>query len=437
MTPDVYTEKIVFNKILKDPGLFSTVDQDFFEIGEVKKIYEISKHFFNKYKESPSREQVKHLIKTNKLEELITLDYIDGLFNINLGDYDDQWLSETVEAWIHWRALNTSLFDAYTYMRSKKVDTENVKDVVDTVVSMIRDGGTIDIGSDKFIDFSDPGCHKSISRESFSTGYSYFDQTLGGGLIPGTLTVFQGAPKSGKSVWLLNIAANAVRMNKNVMIITMELLDYQYLHRLSANLMNVTMKEYENNVEDPVWLKKKIKETIDYGDGFNPFGHLFIKFYPGSTASANDIETFIKKVETTRGIKFDVVVIDYLNIMKNWRNPNSDNTYMKVKQICEDVRAAALRNLWAVVSVTQINRTNIGNSDMFMTDTSESMGLAATVDALYGIIQTELMKAENEYIIKALALRNSEDTNLKKKFSVDYHRMTIKESNEPSYTTNT
>jgi len=433
MTPDVYTEKIVFNKVLSDSKLFDTVETKFFEIGEIQKVYEISRQFFLKYKESPSREQMKHLIKANKLDEAISLEYVDGLFNINLSDYDAEWLNETVEAWIYWRSLNTSLFDAFTFMKTQKVDTENVKDVVDKVVSMIRDGGNIDLGSDSVLDFSDPTCHKSISYESFNTGYSYFDLTMGGGWIPGTLNVLAGGPKSGKSVWLLNMAANAVKSNKNVMIVTLELLDYQYLQRLSANLMGVTTTEYSNNIDDPVWMKKKIQETINYGDGFNPFGHLFIKSYPASTASVNDIETFIRKIETSKGIKFDLIVIDYINIMKNWRNPNTENLYQKIKQIAEDVRAMAMRNRWAILSATQINRTNLGNSDMFMTDISESMGLAATVDTLFGIIQTEIMKAENEYIIKALALRNSEEINLKKKFSVDYKRMTIKENNEPPF----
>jgi len=433
MTADTYTEKIVFNKILADSRLFESVETRFFEIGEIQKVYEISKQFFLKYKESPSKEQMKHLIKANKLDELITFEYIDALFNINLEDYDKEWLSETVEAWIYWRSLNTSLFEAFTFMKTQKVDTENVKDVVDKVVSMIRDGGTLDLGTDNFLDFSDPTHHKSISYESFNTGYSYFDLTMGGGWIPGTLNVLAGGPKSGKSVWLLNMAANAVRSSKNVMIVTLELLDYQYLQRLSANLMGVTTVDYSNNIDDPVWMKKKIQETINYGDGFNPFGHLFIKSYPASTASVNDVETFIKKIETTKGIKFDLVVIDYINIMKNWRNPNTENLYQKIKQIAEDVRAMAMRNKWAILSATQINRTNLGNSDMFMTDISESMGLAATVDTLYGIIQTEIQKAENEYIIKALALRNSEEINLKKKFSVDYKRMTIKETNEPPF----
>lgn len=363
----------------------------------------------------------------------MSVDYIDSLIENNSG-YDEDWLQQTLEGWISWRALNTTLFDAFTFMKGQKVTAQNAKDVADRVVNIIRDGASIDLANDDCLDFSDPENHRSITMKSFSTGYNFIDQTMGGGWIPGTLNVLMGAQKSGKSVWLLNLAANAVRTGKNVMIITLELLDYQYLQRISSNLMGVSTGEYSKKLieKDSLWLKKNIRKVIDYGDGYNPFGALYIKSYPTSTASANDIESFIRKKEETKGIKFDLIVIDYLNIMKNWRNPNTENLYIKVKQISEDVRAMALRNNWAIASATQINRTNVGSTDMSMTDISESMGLASTVDTLYGIIQSDLMKAEGEYVLKSLALRNSEDSGMRKKFLVEYPKMMIRETLEPA-----
>lgn len=433
MNGDVQTEKIILNQILADCKYFDSVKDDFFETPEIRKAYEISRRFYEKYKHSPEKRQLKHLVQVNKLEDALPMDYIEGLIEPNVS-YDEDYLQQTIEAWISWRALNTTLFDAFTFMKSKKVTTDNAKDVVDKVISIIRDGASIDLANDDCLDFSDPDSHKSITMKSFTTGYNFIDQTMGGGWIPGTLNVLMGAQKSGKSVWLLNLAANAVRAGKNVMIITLELLDYQYLQRISSNLMDVSTGEYSKKLidQDSLWLKKNIRRVIDYGDGYNPFGSLFIKSYPTSTASSNDIENFIKKKEESKGIKFDLVVIDYLNIMKNWRNPNTENLYLKVKQISEDVRAMALRNDWAVVSATQISRTNAGSTDMSMTDISESIGLASTVDTLYGIIQTDLMKAESEYILKSLALRNSEDSGLRKKFTIDYSKMTIRETLDPA-----
>lgn len=436
MTSDSQTEKIVFNKILSDTKFFDVVRDDFFETPEIRKAYEISRKFFERYKESPVKKQLKHLVTQNNLEDVLSIEYIEGLFSPN-DEYDESWINETIEGWVSWRALNTTLFKAFSFMKTQRVTNENVKDVVDKVVSIIRDGSSIDLGNDDCLDFSDPSSHRSITMNSFPTGYSFLDSTMGGGWIPGTLNVMMGAQKSGKSVWLLNLAANAVKSGRNVMIITLELLDYQYLQRISANLMGVTTSEYSNklNEGDPVWLKNNIRKVITYGDGYNPFGNIMIKSFPTGTASANDIETFVRKKEESKGIKFDLIIIDYLNIMKNWRNPNTENLYQKVKQISEDVRAMALRNQWAIASATQINRTNIGSTDMSMTDMSESIGLASTLDTLYGIIQTDLMKSEGEYMLKSLALRNSEDSGMRKKYNVNYPTMTITETMEAPITT--
>ena len=41
--------------------------------------------------------------------------------------------------------------------------------------------------------------------------------------------------------------------------------------------------------------------------------------------------------------------------MRDQRGGNGDNSYQRVKNICEDVRAVGQRNQWAICSVTQVN----------------------------------------------------------------------------------
>jgi len=83
---------------------------------------------------------------------------------------------------------------------------------------------------------------------------------------------------------------------------------------------------------------------------------LHIKEFPASTASSNDIGAYLRKAQELLGYKFENIFIDYINIMKNWRNPNTENLYMKIKQITEDVRAMGQENNWAIISPTQTNR---------------------------------------------------------------------------------
>ena len=42
-----------------------------------------------------------------------------------------------------------------------------------------------------------------------------------------------------------------------------------------------------------------------------------------------------------RKIKLGCIVIDYINILSNFRNPNFENTYLKIKQIAEDLKISS------------------------------------------------------------------------------------------------
>jgi len=132
-------------------------------------------------------------------------------------------------------------------------------------------------------------------------------------------------------------------------------------------------------------------------------------------------------MEETKGIKFKVIILDYINILKNWRNPNSENMYMKIKQIAEDLRAMAMRNDWAIVTATQINRSGFGSTDLNATNISESAALGHTVDAMFGIIQDEIMHANREYILKLIANRDDGYKNSRRKFLINYDYMRIME----------
>ena len=113
--------------------------------------------------------------------------------------------------------------------------------------------------------------------------------------------------------------------------------------------------------------------------------------------------------------------------MRDQRGNSGDNTYIKIKNICEDVRAMGQRNEWAVISVTQINGDGYESTNLTMSNVSESKGLIATVDALFGIIQTALMRASNVYYLQAIALRDSPHNGDKKKFTFDPYHLRLTE----------
>ena len=262
---------------------------------------------------------------------------------------------------------------------------------------------------------------------TFSANYQNekLDLVLGGGFYSKALFCLIGEMKIGKSIWLANLAANSVRLGYNTAVISLEMRDRKLVKRLGANLLNISMREYGQAAEDKVMMKKKLA-NMGY-DSLQVPGKLYVKEFPTSSAGVPDIERYLQKMEEMKGIKFKVIILDYINILKNWRNPNSENMYMKIKQIAEDLRAMAMRNDWAIVTATQINRSGFGSTDLNATNISESAALGHTVDAMFGIIQDEIMHANREYILKLIANRDDGYKNSRRKFLINYDYMRIME----------
>ena len=72
-------------------------------------------------------------------------------------------------------------------------------------------------------------------------------------------------------------------------------------------------------------------------------------------------------------------------------------------------------------SATQVTRTGFGNSDVEITDTSESFGLPATADLMIALISTEQLEGMNQIMVKQLKNRYNDPTE-NKRFCVGIDR---------------
>lgn len=424
-----HLEKIIFHTIIDDAAYIESVTPRYFDDPILKKLFPIVKEFNEKYRQVPSVEQLKEIVKLKSLESELTQGQIEAAWDVKLKDYEADWLKETTQTFIEYSRLNLSAQDLVMLIKSTTINSDNIKDIVQKAKNLIMQQNSLDFNFNEGSDFFDATTHRQPTYNTFSTGYPYMDQVANGGFSAKTLTVFLGQPKVGKSLWLANIAASSVMMGHNTAIVTLEMAEPVYIKRLGANLLNIKMDEYKKVSLDTATIKSKIGNLLGAGGLVLP-GKLIVKEYPTSTASVPDIESFLLKVEEKKGIKFKMVVIDYINILKNWRNANTENLYMKIKQIAEDLRAMAQRNCWAVVTATQVNKSFYDGTDMTMGAASESSALAATVDLMFGIIQDPTMYADGvngRYKLKTLANRDEGFKNSAKIFLVEYPYMRIKE----------
>jgi len=422
-------EKLFFRLSLERVKYLQAIKYNFYTSEELDALSYLANKFYSKFNETPTKENLKLLVQNHpKSKERVGENTLDMVFDVDLDKYDDEWLTSTAEAWIKWRTFNTSLTDTIEFIKTTEVTPENVESIVTKVKGLINDRNSLTFNSDLGLDFFNFDSHDQKENEKISTGYNFLDRMLGGGYDKGgNLVVYAGEQNIGKSIYLANDAANFVKMGTNTVVITAEMAAHKFVKRIGSNLLNININEYAEKAKNRDHIKRRL-ETV--GDGFTPPGSLYVKQFPTSQATVLDIEAYVAQIEEELQIKVGAVVIDYINILANYRNQNTENTYMKIKQIAEDLRAMGIRNDWLIVTATQINRNGYNSSDISMGDVAESAGLSHTADVMLGIIQDDLMRANQEYWLKVLKIRDGEGKGNKCKLNIDFNHMRLVETED-------
>ena len=422
-------EKIFFRLSLEKPKYLQSIKTGYYTSEEIDVLSYLANKFYVKFNETPGKDQLKLLIQNyKKAKEKITDGILDVIFDVDLAQYDEEWLTSTAESWIKWRTFDTSLIDTIEFIKTTQVTPENADSIIQKVKGLINDRNNITFNSDLGLDFFNAEDHNQREAEKVSSGYNFVDRVLGGGYDKGgNLVVYAGEQNIGKSIYLANDAASFVKMGVNTVVITAEMAAHKFVKRIGSNLLSIDIGDYAEKAKNHEYVKRRL-ETV--GDGFTPPGQLFIKQMPTSQATVLDIDAYLTQLEEEKQIKIGAVVIDYINILANYRNPNSENTYLKIKQIAEDLRAMGQRHDWLIVTATQITRGGYNSSDITMGDIAESAGLSHTADVMYGIIQDDLMRASDEYWLKILKMRDGEGKGTKCKLNINWGYMRLNETDE-------
>ena len=220
----------------------------------------------------------------------------------------------------------------------------------------------------------------------------------------------------GKSLFMCHMAAGAIAQGRNVLYITMEMAEERIAERIDANLLNVPIDQLQ---ELP---KQMFEDRLSkVKDKFH--GKLIIKEYPTAGAHVGHFKSLLNELSLKRSFKPDIVFIDYLNICASSRfKPGGGvNSYTYIKAIAEELRGLAVEYNLPIVSATQTTRSGYSNTDVELTDTSESFGLPATADFMFALISTEELEKLNQLMVKQLKNRYN-DPSMHKRFMIGVDR---------------
>lgn len=423
---DLEFEKLALLQSMEEPSYFDYIKPDFFEDENIGNLFKIGKVFFKKYRSAPTKSQLKQIVSRHpSYKESITPKIIDKIYEFDeeRQSCEKQWLTETLQSWAKLKKMNTSLLDAVGLAKVTALSPDNIDKVRGRMKDILNEGLSMTFENNLGVDFFDETKHYVDPGDMIPSGKTFFDN-LSNGYEKGNLVSYIGQPNIGKSQFLANDAAYYVRNGYNVVLVTAEMKEVKFIKRIGANMLNIPVGEYNEYAKDPV----KVRDRLDEVSIMKTPG----KFRIVQMADPNvlQIEQTVKKIENLWNESCDVLIIDYLNILSDYRNPNSENTYNKLKNITKDLRDISVVNEWLVITASQINKTGYDSSSLSMSSISESQGLSMNADVIFGIIRKPERMDDKEYYLKIIKTRDSAGKDIECLYFMNWDYLRLEEQSE-------
>lgn len=407
------TELVVLRHLLNDEDFarrtLPYLKSEYFHDRLEKTVYQEIDKFIQKYNNLPTKEALTlEMDSRNDLSDEEFSSASSLISQLNGDDVDKQWLTDTTEKWCQEKAIYNAIMNSIAILdgNDKKNDKGAIPELLSDALGVSFDPN---IGHD-FLDDADTRYdfyHRVEERVPFDL--EYLNKITKGGLPKKSLNIILAGTGVGKSLAMCHMASANLLNGKNVLYITMEMAEERIAQRIDANLLNVTLDDLEALSKD--MYDKKIERVRG-----KTSGKLIVKEYPTASAGSGHFRHLLNELRLKRSFVPDIIYIDYLNICTSSRVKAGAqvNSYTLVKAIAEELRGLAVEFNVPLVSATQTTRSGYSNSDVDLTDTSESFGLPATADFLIALIASEELEDLGQIMVKQLKNRYGDPSTYKR-----------------------
>jgi len=393
------------------------LQNDYFDQQSHQTVFVEVAQYVDSYNSIPTKGALKVSIdeKSNINEEQYKQinDMIDSLSYDDKTDLD--WLVDKTEKFCQDKAIYNAVRESILVLdgNHKQLDKGAIPELLEKALGVSFDNS---VGHDYLDDSDDRYNFYHTKEDKIPFDLDLMNTITKGGVSRKSLSVALAGTGVGKTLFMTHCAAANLTAGLNVLYITMEMAEERIAERIDANLLDLTvdqLREVPRDVYEKRLGRVKKKST----------GKLIVKEYPTASAGSNHFRHLLNELKLKRNFKPDMIYIDYLNICMSSRirMGGSVNSYTLIKAIAEELRGLAVEFNVPIMSATQTNRTGFSSSDLNLEDTSESFGLPATADFMFGLISTEELESLGQLMIKQLKNRWG-DTNAHKRFVVGIDR---------------
>jgi len=412
-------EKVFFNYILKYKKYFEIVRPYFFRNSDIQFVYGVIRDYMLKNTEAqiPTPRQILDMITLEDKEGVITKEILKSILTDTLKDYDEKnFIEPKFNTWILTNRIKTGTVDIIDETRNfdNISDFDKAIEAADRIRSMVDEMSSTNFVDDDDLgsDFDEAELHiQDSSRFKVQSGFETLDHILGGGWDIGTLNCIMAETNNGKSLWMQNFAIKSADSGYNVLYVTLEMSERKVLKRLGSMRLRIPINDYDTVSKDVELIRKKIKSLGNMKEGGDLFqnkvGKIYTKFWAAGTATVNDFDNYIQKIQQKKCIKFDLIIVDYITLVAAPKGA-ADNLYTKGKHLAEGLRALGSKYKCPIITGVQVAKDAWNASDITLESVPESKAIAETADTFWAIIRTEEMKRLGIYRFKLLKQRDGD-----------------------------
>jgi replicative DNA helicase len=351
----------------------------FFELKYLQFLTQRYFDYYQKYKDFPTLSLLVTIIRDDLKEgkDIVLRDQIVEFLqrirvNPDMGDV--QYVKDKTLDFCKKQAMKEALEKAV-----EMIATDNLDSVMDLMKNALSAGTPAAIGHDFFEDTE--ARFIRTRRLTCPTGLPQIDaqDVLNGGLGRGELGVVIAPTGVGKSHFLVQMGAEALRVGKNVVHYTFELSETAVGLRYDSNLCGIPSSDVIDRKEEVIEFYKN-----------NSLGRLIIKEYPTGTPSVQTLRNHIEKL-LLKSFVPSVIIIDYADIMKSSRK--FDSLRHELKLVYEELRNLSMDLNVPIWTASQANREASNSEVVGLENMSEAYGKAMVADVVLSISRKPNEKA--------------------------------------------
>lgn len=381
------------------------VKPDYFDNEYVGFLVDCAQQYYDKYNTIASdvavfAEVLKENFKRRKIRNDMKAEIVDTyktLRKVSLTDPD--FIAEKIGTFARHQAIQAATFQLIEL--SEKGEYDRGQEIMEKA---FRVGVTNEFEDVDFVEALTQRTNRrkemaagTIRKTGISTGYKKIDKLLfHEGWGRKELSVLMGAAKKGKSMGLGQFSINAFRKGYNVLYVTCEVSTEIIQDRMDANISHIPISELSERIIEA----QKAVESIALASGV---GKLKIVETPSGSLTPGGLRRMIERYRA-EGIIFDLIVVDYADIMAPDRYTN--DAIENSKQIWLGLRAIAHEENAAVLTATQTNRNGFKAETSKADDVAEDFNKIRIADLVISINRTDEERDRGEARLYFAASRN-------------------------------